>query len=123
LVSQKLRRSERIAYLIGTQLEVVSLIWDQVTKFHREHASLVGNDQREIPVLKVNVVRTLEVVVDGDLLLGVGLTIPILEDSVLGMGTIIGIFRTTLPSEALDGVSLDICKSLLAIICIAHERF
>lgn len=115
-VSEKSENLEGTSYLIGTQLEVVSLIGDQVAKFHGEHTSLVSDNQGKIPILEINFVSTLKVIVDGDFLLGVGLAIPILEDSVLGMSTLIGILRTTLPGEALNGVSLDICKNLSATI-------
>jgi hypothetical protein len=102
---------DRTAYLIRTQLEVVSLIGDQVTKFHRKHASLVSNNQREVPMLKINVISTLEVVVNSDLLLSISLAVSELEDSVLGMSPVISILRATVPSKLLDGVSLHLCRN------------
>jgi hypothetical protein len=102
------RRLERIAYLIGTQLEVVSLIWDQVTKFHRKYAGLVSDNQGKIPILKINVVGALEVIVHRNLFLGVCLAVSQLEDGVLSMSTLRSILRTVLPGEPLDRVDLSI---------------
>jgi hypothetical protein len=93
-------------YLIRRQLEVVSLIRDQVAQLHGEMTSAIGDDQREIPILKVNIVDALEVVEDGDLLLSVGLLILPLERSVLCVSTILG----SSPGEALNGISLVICS-------------
>jgi hypothetical protein len=66
---------EWVAYLIRRQLEVVSLIGNQVAEFHREHTGSLCNDQGEIPELKVDIVGALEVVVHRNLLFGVGLAI------------------------------------------------
>ena len=64
-----------MTYLIRRQLEVVSLIGDQMAQLHGEHTSAVSDNQGEIPVLEVNVIGSLEVVVDRDLLFGVGCTV------------------------------------------------
>jgi hypothetical protein len=93
-------------YLVRRQLEVVSLIRNQVAQLHGEMTGAIGDDQREIPILKVNIVDALEVVENGDLLLSVGLPILPLERSVLCVSTILG----SSPGETLDGISLVICS-------------
>jgi hypothetical protein len=100
-----------VAYLIRRQLEVVSLIGNQVAEFHREHTGLVCNDQGEIPELKVDVVGALEVVVHRNLLFRVGLAILQLEDGILGVGTLIVICGTGVPSELLDRIGLVVCNT------------
>jgi hypothetical protein len=81
-----------------------------VTEFHREHTGAFGDDQGEIPELEVNVVGALEVVVDCDLLFGVGLPILELEDGILSMGALILVRFSSLPGELLDRIDLIVCK-------------
>lgn len=77
-----------------------------MAKLHREHASLVSDNQGKIPKLEIDVVGALEVVVYRNLFFRVGLVVPQLEDGVLGMSTLI----TGLPGELLDRVGLVICQ-------------
>ena len=81
-----------------------------MTEFHREHTGAFGDDQGEIPELEVNVVGALEVVVDCDLLFGVGLPILDLEDCILSMGALILVRLSSLPGELLDRIDLIVCK-------------
>jgi len=106
--SQKLAGQK--SYLIRRQLIIVSLIGNQVTEFHREHTGAFSDDQGEIPELEVNVVGALEVVVDCDLLFGVGLPILELEDGILSMGALILVRLSSLPGELLDRIDLIVCK-------------
>jgi hypothetical protein len=109
------------SYLIRRQLEVVSLIWDQVAKFHGEHTSSIGDDQGKIPELEINVIGALEVIVHRNLLLGVGLSVLQLEDGVLGVGTLIVVSRSRLPSELLDRIDLVVCKMSVIVDEINEE--
>lgn len=61
--------------------------------------------------MKVNIVGALEVVVHRNLLFGVGLAILQLEDGVLGVGTLVVICGTGLPSELLDRIGLVVCST------------
>ena len=61
--------------------------------------------------MKVDVVGALEVVVHRNLLFRVGLAILQLEDGILGMGTLIVICRTGVPSELLDRIGLVVCNT------------
>ena len=97
-----------MTYLIRRHLEVVSLIGKQVAQLHGEHASTVSDNQWKIPVLEVNVIGSLEVVVDRDLLFGVGCTVSKLEEGILCMATIL----SGLPGEVLDGICLVVCSKM-----------
>ena len=81
-----------------------------MTEFHREHTGAFSDDQGKIPELEVNVVGALEVVVDCDLLFGVGLPILELEDGILSVGALIVVRLSTLPGELLDRIDLIVCK-------------
>lgn len=98
------------SYLIRRQLEVVSLVGDQVAEFHREHTSPISDNQWKIPILEVDVVGALEVIVHRNLLFATGLTVSQLEDGVLGVGTLIVVSSATLPGELLDCIDLVVCQ-------------
>ena len=81
-----------------------------MTEFHREHTGAFSDNKGKIPELEVNVVGALEVVVDCDLLFGVGLPILELEDGILSMGALILVRLSSLPGELLDRIDLIVCK-------------
>jgi hypothetical protein len=84
-----------------------------MAKFHRKLTIPISDNQGKIPVLEVDVVGALEVIVDRNLLFGVGLTVLQLKDCVLGVGTLIVVSGASLPSELLDRIGLVICQVLV----------
>jgi hypothetical protein len=81
-----------------------------MAKFHRELTIPISDNQGKIPVLEIDVVGALEVIVDRNLLFGVGLTVLQPKDGVLGVSTLIVVSGTSLPSELLDRIDLVICQ-------------
>jgi hypothetical protein len=84
-----------------------------MAKFHRKLTIPISDNQGKIPVLEVDVVGALEVIVDRNLLFGVGLTVLQLKDCVLSVGTLIVVSGASLPSELLDRIGLVICQVLV----------
>jgi hypothetical protein len=109
---REIKHIEENSCLIRRQLEVVSLVGDQVAEFHGEHASPIGDDQGKIPELEINIVSALEVVVHRNLLFSVGVTVFQLEDGILGMTTL----SACLPGELLDRVDLVVYRIVRSMI-------
>jgi hypothetical protein len=104
-----------IAYLFRAQLIVVTLVGDKSAELHGEQASLGSLNQWKPPVLEVDVVNTLEELIDGDFNQSVVvLGILVLESSISGMSTSLGISVTLLKSKSLDGVLLLVWITMLA---------
>jgi hypothetical protein len=103
----------RISYLIRAQLKVVPLIRDNGTCFHGEHATLGSNNQRKHPVLKSDIVGSLEVFINGNLFSSTSCSISQGKGCVLCILAIPEPFWLVLaPGEALDVIELVICKSI-----------
>jgi hypothetical protein len=105
-ISGASRPKRHQAYLFRIRLEFVCLIFKYVTDFHWECAIFLSFDKRKIPEFQVNVILSLEVVVDRCFHWWCIRSLPVFqhEFDILGMTTFWAILL--IEAKVLDGIGL-----------------
>lgn len=96
-------------YLIRGQLVLITLIRLKSADLHGKNAITGADDTRKIPVSKLDVVFSMEIVVNRgvhDIDRTIGLLLLPIKEGILGVATNTPVLRVLLPSELLDGVDL-----------------
>jgi len=91
------------------QLVLITLIRLKSADLHGKDTITGGDDTRKIPVSKLDVVFSLEVVVNRgvhNVGRAIGLLLLPIKEGILGVATNTPVLRILLPSELLDGVDL-----------------
>jgi hypothetical protein len=112
--------------LLRAQLVLVTLVGIDDAKFHGEVAFTSGLDERKIPKLKADVVFLDEVVIDGDVLSRIVLTVLQREHKVLCMHTLTGkvsVTRILQEREALDGIFIVLVSAFENWMVCTHNPF